>query len=85
MEIYNWLKADLDGMIENLKNDLNLIANKKHNDEWKRDHYRYAFAVSAQRIFNLLNTSITENLPAGVQPSTKKELEVLNLIIENMI
>ena len=85
MVIYNWLKEDLDGMIENLRRDLNLIAKKKKDDEWKRDHYRYSFAISAQRILKLLSTSITENPPAEVQASTKKELIVLKEIIEEMI
>jgi hypothetical protein len=85
MEIYNWLKEDLDSMIESLKKDLDLIAKKKKDDEWKRDHYRYTFTIAAQRIYKLLNTSITENPPAGVQPSTKKELEVLKEILEKML
>jgi hypothetical protein len=85
MVIYNWLKEDLDSMIESLKKDLDLIAKKKKDDEWKRDHYRYTFTVTAQRIYKLLNTSITENPPASVQPPTKKELEVLKEIIEGML
>ena len=85
MEIYNWLKEDLDSMIESLKKDLTLIANKKKDDEWKRDHYRYTFTIAAQRIYKLLNTTITENPPAVVQPSTKKELEVLKEIVEQML
>ena len=79
------MKEDIDGMIENLKKDLNLIAKKKRDDEWKRDHYRYTFTIAAQRIYKLLNTSITENPPAPVQPSTKKELKVLKDIIEGML
>ncbi len=85
MEINNWLKEDIDGMIENLKKDLNLIAKKKRDDEWKRDHYRYTFTIAAQRIYKLLNTSITENPPAPVQTSTKKELKVLKDVIEGML
>lgn len=85
MTIYNWLKEDLDTMIGSLQKDLNLIATKKKDDEWKRDHYRYTFTIFAQRIYKLLNTSITENPPATVQPSTKKELEVLKSVIEEML
>lgn len=85
MVIYNWLKEDLDTMVGGFQKDLNLIAKKKKDEEWKRDHYRYTFTVFAQRIYKLLNTSITEDPPAAVQPSTKKELEVLKSIIEEMI
>jgi hypothetical protein len=84
MEIHNWLKKDLDNMIDNFRADLNLIASKKKDDEWKRDHYRYTFTIFAQRIYNLLNTSITEKPPAEVQPSTIEELKVLKGIIEEM-
>lgn len=85
MVVYNWLKEDLSTMIGGLQKDLDLIAVKKKDDEWKRDHYRYIFTVFAQRIYKLLNTSITEDPPAAVQPSTKKELEVLKSVIEEMI
>jgi hypothetical protein len=85
MVIYNWLKEDLDTMIGVLQKDLDLIAAKKKDDEWKRDHYRYTFTVFAQRIYKLLNTSITENPPAPIQPSTKKELEVLKEILEGSL
>lgn len=85
MTIHNWLKEDLDTMIGSFQKDLSLIAEKKKDDEWKRDHYRYAFTVFAQRVYKLLNTSITEDPPAAVQPSTKKELEVLKSIIGEMI
>ena len=85
MVVYNWLKEDFDTMIEGLQKDLDLIAAKKKDDEWKRDHYRYTFTVFAQRIYKLLNTSITENPPAPIQPSTKKELEVLKEILEGSL
>ncbi len=85
MAVYNWLKEDLDGMIESLRKDLNLIAKKKKDDEWKRDHYRYTFTVASQRIYKLLNTSITGDPPAEVQSSTQKELKVLRDIIEDML
>ncbi len=72
-------------MINKLQDDLNLIAKKNKDDEWKRDHYRYTYTVWSQRIYNLLNTSITEILPAGVKESTKKEMKVLRDILEEMI
>jgi hypothetical protein len=85
MEPYNYLKKDLDNLLDNLRADLNLIASKKRDDEWKRDHYRYTFTIFVQRAYNILNTSITENPPAKVQQSTRKELEFLKGIIEEMI
>ncbi|HKB84794.1 MAG TPA: hypothetical protein VKD08_01400 [Ignavibacteriaceae bacterium] len=85
MVIHNWLKEDLYGMIDNLKRDLDIIAKKKKDDEWKRDHYRYSFTLAAQRIYKLLNTSITENPPAPVQESTRQELKVLKEILEEML
>lgn len=85
MEIFNLLKKDIDNMIDNFRADMNLIASKKRDDEWKRDHYRYTFTIFVQRFFNLLNTSVTANPPAGIQPSTRSELEVLKRIVEDMI
>ncbi len=85
MEIFNRLKKDIDNLIDNFRADMNLIASKKRDDEWKRDHYRYTFTIFAQRIYNLLNTSITADPPAGIQSSTKNELEVLKRIVEDMI
>ena len=85
MVIHNWLKEDLYRMIDNLKRDLDIIAKKKKDDEWKRDHYRYSFTLAAQRIYKLLNTSITENPPAPVQESTRQELKVLKEILEEML
>lgn len=85
MEIYNYLKKDLDNLIDNLRADLNLIASKKRDDEWKRDHYRYTFTIFVQRAYNILNTSITKNPPAEIQPSTRQEMQVLIRIMEGMI
>ncbi len=81
----NQLKPRIDLLIEDLKNDFSLIAKKKKDDEWKRDHYRYTFTVHVQRIYEMLNTSITENPPAEIKLSTKKELKLLRDEINNMI
>lgn len=81
----NQLKPRLDLLLEDLKNDFSLIAKKKKDDEWKRDHYRYTFTVHVQRIYEMLNTSITENPPAEIKLSTKKELKLLRDEINNMI
>ncbi len=72
-------------MIQKLQNDLNLIANKNKDDEWKRDHFRYTYTVWSQRIYNLLNTSITDTEPSGVKDSTKKEMKALKDILGKMI
>ena len=69
----NQLKPRLDLLLEDLKNDFALIAKKKKDDEWKRDHFRYTFTIHTQRIYEMLNTSITENLPAEIKISTKKK------------
>lgn len=81
----NQLKPRLDLLIEKLNNDFELISKKKKDDEWKRDHYRYTFTVHVQRIYEMLNTSITENPPAEIKLSTKKELKLLRDEINNMI
>ncbi len=81
----NYLIPRLENLILILSSDLRLIAKKKKDDEWKRDHYRYIFTVHAQRIYNLLNTSLTEKSPAKVQKITKDELIVLRDILNNMI
>ena len=62
-----------------------LISKKKKPDEWKRDHYRYTFAVSAQRIFTILNVSITAESVSPVKDSTKKELIILKDMIDEML
>ncbi|HRP92032.1 MAG TPA: hypothetical protein PLH53_04000 [Ignavibacteriaceae bacterium] len=81
----NHLKPRLDLLIEDLKNDFALIAKKKKDDEWKRDHFRYTFTVHVQRIYEMLNTSITDNPPAEIKLSTKKELKLLIDEINKMI
>lgn len=72
-------------MIKKLQDDLKLISDKNKDDEWKRDHYRYTYTVWSQRIYNLLNTSITETEPSVVTNSTKIEMKVLKDILEEMI
>jgi hypothetical protein len=81
----NQLKPRLDLLLEDLKNDFSLIAKKKKDDEWKRDHYRYTFTVHIQKIYEMLNTSITEDSPAEVKTSTKKEIISLKNYLETMI
>ena len=81
----NQLKPRLDILIHELKNDFALIAKKQKDDEWKRDHFRYTFTVHAHRIYEMLNTSITESSPAEIKPSTKKELESLINYLSKMI
>jgi hypothetical protein len=81
----NQIKPRLDFLIEQLKNDFDLISKKKKDDEWKRDHFRYTFTVHVQRIYEMLNTSITKNLLAEIQPSTKKEMVLLKDYLDKMI
>ncbi len=81
----NYLIPRLENLIGALRSDLIFIAKKKKDDEWKRDHYRYIFAVHAQRIYKLLNASLTEIPPAKIQKSTKDELIVLRDILNKMI
>ena len=49
----NQLKPRLDLLLEDLKNDFTLIAKKKKDDEWKRDHFRYTFTIHTQRIYEI--------------------------------
>ena len=83
----NQIKPRLDFLLEQLKKDFELISKKKKDDEWKRDHYRYTFTVHVQRIFNMLNTSLTNDQPAEIKASTKEEMvllrDYLNKMIEN--
>jgi len=81
----NYLKPRIDNVIEILKKDFDLIARKKKDDEWKRDHYRYTFTVSVQRMYDLLNSNITGKKMMPVSNSTKKELAVLRDITDGMI
>ncbi len=81
----NQLKPRLDLLLEDLKNDFAFIAKKKKDDEWKRDHFRYTFTIHTQRIYEMLNTSITENLPAEIKISTKKEMVLLRDYLNKMI
>lgn len=81
----NQLKLRLDLLLEDLKNDFALIAKKKKDDEWKRDHFRYTFTIHTQRIYEMLNTSVTENLPAEIKISTKKEMVLLKDYLNKMI
>ena len=79
------LKPRLDLLLEDLKNDFALIAKKKKDDEWKRDHFRYTFTVHVYRIYELLNTSVTKDLPAEIKSSTKKEMVLLRDYLNKMI
>ena len=81
----NQLKPRLDFLIELLKKDLDLIYKKKNDDEWKRDHFRYTFTIHVHRIYELLNTSVTKDLPAEIKSSTKKEMVLLRDYLNKMI
>lgn len=81
----NQLKPRLDLLIADLGRDLSLIAKKKKDDEWKRDHYRYTFTVHVHRIYEMLNTSITKTPPAIIKPSTKKEMILLRDYLNTII
>lgn len=81
----NYLKPRVDNVIEILNKDFELIAKKKKDDEWKRDHYRYAFTLVAQRMYDLLNSNLTGEEMHPVSPSTKKELKALRNRIDEML
>lgn len=83
--MYNYLKPRIDNILEILKKDFELIAGKKKDDVWKRDHYRYTFTVSVQRMYDLLNSNITGEDMLPISKSTKQELENLRVKIEKMI
>ncbi len=83
--MHNQLKPRLDLLIDLLKKDFDLISKKKKDDEWKRDHFRYTFTVHVQRIYELLNTSVTKDLPAEIKSSTKKEMVLLRDYLNKMI
>lgn len=81
----NYLKPRIDNVIEILKKDFDMIAKKKKDDEWKRDHYRYTFTIAVQRMYDLLNTNLTGEKMHPISISTKQELEVLREMITRMI
>ncbi len=81
----DYLAQDLEYFLGRLQQDINLISAKKKEEEWKRDHYRYAFILSSQRILNTLNTSLSKTPPAGLQEPTRKELIVLRDMINEML
>jgi hypothetical protein len=83
--MHNQLNPRIDHLIELLKKDFDLISKKKKDDEWKRDHFRYTFTVHVQRIYELLNTSVTKDLPAEIKSSTKKEIVLLRDYLNKMI
>jgi len=81
----NHIKPRLDLLLELLKKDFDLISKKKKDDEWKRDHFRYTFTVHVHRIYELLNTSVTKDLPAEIKSSTKEEMVLLIDYLTKMI
>ena len=81
----NQIKPRLDLLLELLNKDFDLISKKKKDDEWKRDHFRYTFTVHVHRIYELLNTSVTKDLPAEIKSSTKKEMVLLREYLNKMI
>lgn len=83
--MHNYLKPRIDNVIEILKKDFDLIAGKKKDDEWKRDHYRYTYTVSVQRMYDLLNSNLTGEEMQLVNKSTKKELKALRDMIDEML
>jgi len=83
--MHNQLKPRLDFLIELLNKDFDLISKKKKDDEWKGDHFRYTFTVHVQKIYELLNTSVTKDLPAEIKSSTKKEMVLLRDYLNKMI
>lgn len=83
--MFNYLLPRLENIIEVLRKDFLLIAKKKKEDEWKRDHYRYAFTVAAQRMYNLLEEQLTGDSVSPVKESTKKELIILRDQINKII
>jgi hypothetical protein len=85
VDMHNYIKPRIDNVIEILKKDIDLIAKKKKDDEWKRDHYRYTFTVFVQRMYDLLNSNLTEEEMQPISKSTKKELKALRKGIDEMI
>lgn len=83
--MHNYLKPRIDNIIIILKNDLDLIAGKRKDDEWKRDQYRYTFTLAVQRMYDLLNSNLTVNQMSPVSQSTKSELVALRDRIDKML
>lgn len=81
----DYLGQDLEYFLNKLKEDIELISAKNKEEEWKRDHYRYSFIISSQRILNTLNTALSKTPPAGFQEPTMKELIILRDMINEMI
>lgn len=81
----NWIKQGLDYEFDELRQNLKMIALKDKEEEWKRDHYRHTVAVAVQRIFRLLNSTITSEPPAPVSHATKEELMILRDMIDRMV
>lgn len=83
--MHNYLKPRINNIIIILKNDLDLIAGKRKDDEWKRDQYRYTFTLAVQRMYDLLNSNLTVNQMSPVSQSTKSELIALRDRIDKML
>ncbi len=83
--MHNYLQPRLNILINELRKNFDLIASKNKDEEWKRDNYRYTFTVSVQRIYKLLNTSLTEQKVSAIRSSTKNELKILKDIVDEMI
>jgi len=83
--LHNYLQPRLNILINELRKNFDLIASKNKDEEWKRDNYRYTFTVSVQRIYKLLNTSLTEQKVSAIRSSTKNELKILKDIVDEMI
>jgi hypothetical protein len=81
----SYLKPRIDNVIEILKKDIDLIANKKKDDEWKRIHYRYTFTLFVQRMYDLLNSNLTVEEMMPISQSTEKELKALRNRIDEML
>ena len=69
----NQLKPRLDLLLEVLKNDFALIAKKKKDDEWKRDHFRYTFTVHVQRIYEMLTHRLQRTYRQKLKSLQKKK------------
>ena len=81
----NYLLPRLENFLTDLQKDFRLIAKKNKDDEWKRDHYRYTFTVSVQRVYDLLNAQLTEEKMLPISQSIRDELIVLRDKITEML